>query len=121
MKKTFALLGAIALASCPAAFGGDMKVSSSTTTTAAGTTSSGTVTTFTPGSAIVVGTEDSPVTYKLGSSVTYVDTTGAVVEPAMIKAGVPVTVHYVEQDGNMVADRVIVQKETTTTTTTTTD
>jgi len=119
MKKTFALLGAIALVASPAAFAEDIAVSSSTTTTTAGTTGSGTVTTFTPGTSLVVGTDASPVTYRLGSSVTYVDSTGAVIEPTMIKTGVPVTVHYVEEGGNMVADRVIVQKETTTTTTTT--
>lgn len=119
MKKTFALLGAIALVASPAAFAEDVAVSSSTTTTSVGTTGSGTVTTFTPGTSLVVGTDASPVTYRLGSSVTYVDSTGAVIEPTMIKTGVPVTVHYVEEDGHMVADRVIVQKETTTTTTTT--
>ncbi len=121
MKKTLAILSALAIAATPAVFAADTVVSTTTggaTTTTATTMGTGTVTTFTPGSALVIKTEKEPMTYQLGSDVTYVNSTGAVVEASMIKAGVPVQVHYVERDGAMVADRVIVEESTTTTTTT---
>lgn len=126
MKKTLKLLCALSIAA-PLAFAGEVSTSETTTTAGAGSTSvsttsttmgAGTVTTFTPGSAIIVKTEAAdPVSYKLSEKVTYVTADGKVVQPAMIKAGVPVKVHYIEEGGHMVADRVIVEEKTTTTTT----
>lgn len=117
MKKSLAILSALAIASSPALFAADTVVATTATTTMG----NGTVTTFTPGSSLVITSEDKPMTYTLGSNVTYVNSTGAVVQPSMIKAGVPVQVHYIEKDGAMVADRVVVEETTTTTSTVTTE
>lgn len=80
-------------------------------------TSGGTITEFTPGSAISVRTESStaPVRYVVGDSVTYVDEAGAPVSAEIIKTGVPVTVQYVKEGDRMIARKVIVKKTTTTT------
>jgi hypothetical protein len=84
------------------------------TTTASG----GTITDFSPGTAISVRTETSsaPVRYVLGDSVTYVDESGAPVAAEIIKSGVPVTVQYIKEGDRMIAKRVVVKKTTTTTT-----
>ncbi len=128
MKKALTLLCAISIAA-PMAFAAEMSTTETTTTGAGGaavstsststTTGAGTVTTFTPGSAIMVKTESAadPVSYQLSEKVTYVTAEGTVVEPSMIKAGVPVTVHYIKEGDRMVADRVVVSETTTTTTT----
>lgn len=67
-----------------------------TTETTKTTYHSGTVTTFTPGKTIVVRRKEAPepMSYTLGPSVTYVSRSGKVIEPTMIKAGVPVQVYY---------------------------
>ncbi|RYD83750.1 MAG: hypothetical protein EOP84_07385 [Verrucomicrobiaceae bacterium] len=111
MKKTAILLAAVL--SIGTAVAADVEVSTSTTT------SGGTITEFTPGSAISVRTESStsPVRYVVGDSVTYVDEAGAPVSAEIIKSGVPVTVHYIKEGDRMVARRVVVKKTTTTTTT----
>lgn len=108
MKKTAILLAAVL--SFGTAMAADVEVSSTTTT------SGGTITEFTPGSAISVRTESAsaPVRYVVGDSVTYVDEAGAPVSAEIIKSGVPVTVHYVKEGDRMVARRVVVKKTTTT-------
>ena len=117
MKKTIITLACAAVA--PLAFAqtsttttetsGTVPASSSstTTTTAPASTSTtesttttqtteGTVSTFTPGKAIVVrrtGVTD-PISYTLGKTVTYVNKAGKTIEASMIKPGVPVHVYY---------------------------
>ncbi len=109
MKKTAILLAAVL--SLGTAMAADVEVSTTTTTTG------GTITEFTPGSAISVRTESStsPVRYVVGESVTYVDEAGAPVSAEIIKSGVPVTVHYVKEGDRMIARKVVVKKTTTTT------
>jgi hypothetical protein len=109
MKKTAILLATIL--SFGTAFAADVEVST--------TTMGGTITEFSPGSAISVRTETStsPTRYVVGDSVTYVDEAGAPVSAEIIKTGVPVTVHYVKEGDRMVARKVIVKKTTTTSTT----
>ncbi len=74
------------------------------------TTDDGTVTTFTPGSRLVVkrvGLAE-PVTYTLGKTVEYVDSAGRVIDVKMIKPGARVHVYY-DRDGNAeVVRRVVV-------------
>ena len=79
------------------------------------TTSGGTITEFTPGSAITLRSETSttPLRYVVGDSVTYVDEAGAPVSAEVIRSGVPVTVHYVKEGDRMIARKVIVKKTTT--------
>ena len=85
---------------------------STTTTTTEGT---GTITQFTPGSAIVLRESSGPVNYRVGKTVTYVTRSGKVLDPntvrTRIKVGVPVRVHYVGTGQNRVVDRVILEQD----------
>ncbi len=85
---------------------------SKTETTVTTTTDEGTVTTFTPGSRLVVkrvGVTE-PVTYTLGKTVEYVDATGKVIDVKLIKPGARVHVYY-DKDGNAeVVHRVVVDQ-----------
>src|SRR5437879_7516299 len=83
-----------------------------TTTTAEGT---GTVTTFTPGSTIVLKESAGPRTYRFGKKVVYVTRSGKELDEATvrtrIRVGVPVRVHYVGEGDNMLVDRVILDED----------
>ncbi len=59
-------------------------------------------------------TSPQPIRYRFGRSTTYVDETGAPVSLEMVRSGLPVTVHYVREGDQMIANRVVVQKQTTT-------
>lgn len=82
------------------------------------TTNAGTISEFSP-DALVIRSETAtePVRYSVSKSVTYVDEDGAPVSAEVVKSGVPVTVHYIKEGGNLVANRVVVRRKTTTTTT----
>ncbi|SRR5581483_5018633 len=91
---------------------------STQTTTAGGTTesttttteSSGTITEFTPGSALVLSTgSGEPVHYKFSKSVTYVTPSGKVIEASKVRKNSKVRVHYVKEGNDMLVDRVIVE------------
>jgi len=109
MKKLFL---SIALASvAPFAWG---QVSETTTTTTT-TDASGTITEYTPGSAIVLRETKGPVSYHLGKSVTYVTRSGRPIDAAVVKekvkVGVPVRVHYSGTAPDMTVDRVILDED----------
>ena len=88
-------------------------------TTTAQTTSTteatGTITEYTPGSAIVLRESSGPVSYRFGKTVTYVTRSGRVLDAATVKSkirvGVPVRVHYAGTGTNMVVDRVILEED----------
>ena len=88
-------------------------------TTTAQTTSTteatGTITEYTPGSAIVLKESSGPVSYRFGKTVTYVTRSGRVLDAATVKSkirvGVPVRVHYAGTGTNMVVDRVILEED----------
>ena len=88
-------------------------------TTTAQTTSTteatGTITEYTPGSAIVLKESSGPVSYRFGKTVTYVTRSGRVLDAATVKSkirvGVPVQVHYAGTGANMVVDRVILEED----------
>jgi hypothetical protein len=86
-----------------------------TTATATTTEASGTITEYTPGSAIVLRESAGPVRYHFGKTVTYVTRSGRVLDAATVKSkirvGVPVQVHYTGTDSNMVVDRVILEED----------
>jgi len=88
---------------------------SSTTTTTTTTEGSGTITTFTPGSTIVLKESSGPRTYRFGKTVTYVTRSGKVLDEdtvrTRIKVGVPVRVHYMGEGDNMLVDRVILDED----------
>src|SRR5437870_6521265 len=89
------------------------QVSETTTTTT--TEGSGTITTFTPGSSIVLKESAGPRTYRFGKKVVYVTRTGTELDEATvrtrIRVGVPVRVHYVGEGDNMLVDRVILDED----------
>ena len=76
---------------------------------------SGTITQYTPGSAIVLKESNGPVRYRLGNTVTYGTRSGKVLDKATvkerIKVGVPVRVHYTGTAPNMVVDQVILEQD----------
>ena len=87
-----------------------------TTTTQTSTTeATGTITEYTPGSAIVLKESSGPVRYRFGKTVTYATRSGRVLDEATVKSkirvGVPVRVHYAGTGTNMVVDRVILQED----------
>src|SRR6516164_8345959 len=69
-----------------------------TTQTASTTEANGTITEYTPGSAIVLRETSGPVSYRFGKTVTYVTRGGRTLDEdalrTRIKVGVPVRVHY---------------------------
>ena len=107
MKKIILSL-AVALAA-PFAWS---QVSETTTTT---TDAGGTITTFTPGSSIVLRESTGPKTYRFGKTVTYVTRSGKTLDEdavrTRIKVGVPVHVHYVGEGDNMLVDRVVLDED----------
>jgi len=88
---------------------------SETTTTTTTTDANGTITEYTPGSAIVLRETSGPVRYRFGKTVTYVTRSGRMLDPDVVrtrvKVGVPVRVHYIGTGDNMIVDRVIVDED----------
>jgi hypothetical protein len=86
-----------------------------TTPTTAATEDTGTITQYSPGSAIVLKETSGPVRYRFGKTVTYVSRSGKVLDEktvkTRIKVGVPVRVHYAGTGENRVVDRVILEQD----------
>jgi hypothetical protein len=86
-----------------------------TTTAATATEDTGTITQYSPGSAIVLKETSGPVHYRFGKTVTYVSRSGKVLDEktvrTKIKVGIPVRVHYAGTGENKVVDRVILEKD----------
>jgi len=82
----------------------------STTTTTTTTEGNGTITEFTPGSAIVLKETSGPRHYRFGKKVVYVTRSGKPIDEKVvktrIKVGAPVRVHYTTEGENMLVDRV---------------
>ena len=109
MKKTLLSMALAVVA--PFAWG---QVSETTTTTTT-TEGNGTITEYTPGSAIVLRESGGPRRYRFGKTVTYVTRSGRTLDEDMvrtrIKVGVPVRVHYVGTGDNIMVDRVILDED----------
>jgi hypothetical protein len=86
-----------------------------TTQTTSATEANGTITEYTPGSAIVLRESSGPVSYRFAKTVTYVTRSGRVLDEATVKSkirvGVPVRVHYAGTGPNMIVDRVILEED----------
>jgi hypothetical protein len=86
-----------------------------TTTTTTTTEGTGTITEYTPGSAIVLKESSGPVRYRFGKTVTYVTRSGRVLDEntvrTRVRVGVPARVHYTGTGPNMVVDRVILEED----------
>src|SRR5216117_4180493 len=82
---------------------------SETTTTTTTTEGNGTITEYTPGSAIVLRETSGPVRYRFGNTVTYVARSGRVLDEdtvrTRVRVGVPVRVHYVGPGEERMVDR----------------
>jgi hypothetical protein len=91
------------------------QVSETTTSTTTTTEGGGTITTYTPGSSIVLKESTGPRTYRFGKTVTYVTKSGKVLDEdavkTRIKVGVPVHVHYVGEGDNVLVDRVTLDED----------
>src|SRR5881398_2506537 len=100
MKKL--LLSIAVAAAAPFAWAQVSETTTSTTTTTEG---SGTITEFTPGSAIVLKESSGPRRYRFGKTVTYVTKSGKTLDEetvrTRIKVGVPVHVHYTGEGDNL--------------------
>ena len=109
MKK---LLLSLALAAVASFAWGQV---SSTTTTTTTTEGSGTITSFTPGSTIVLKESTGPRSYRFGKTVTYVTKSGKVLDEdtvrTRIKVGVPVRVHYIGEGDSMMVDRIVLDED----------
>ncbi|PYL36938.1 MAG: hypothetical protein DMF34_12190, partial [Verrucomicrobia bacterium] len=109
MKKLLLSLALAAVA--PFAWG----QASSTTTTTTTTEGSGTITSFTPGSTIVLKETTGPRSYRFGKTVTYVTRSGKTLDEdtvrTRIRVGVPVRVHYLGEGDAMMVDRVILDED----------
>src|SRR6188472_4714963 len=88
---------------------------SQTTTTTTTTDGNGTITEYTPGSAIVLKETSGPVRYRFGKTVTYVTRSGKVLDEDVVKTrvqvGAPARVHYVGTGDNVIVDRVILDED----------
>jgi len=94
---------------------GQTQRQTTTAQTTSTTEANGTITEYTPGSAIVLRESSGPVRYRFGKTVTYVTRSGRVLDEATVKSrirvGVPVRVHYAGTGPNMVVDRVILDED----------
>lgn len=91
------------------------QVSETSTTTTTTTDANGTITEYTPGSAIVLRESSGPRRFRFGKTVTYVTRSGKTLDEdtvrTKVKVGVPVRVHYVGTGDNMMVDRVILDED----------
>ena len=91
------------------------QVSETTTTTTTTTEGNGTITEFSPGSAIVLKESSGPKHYRFGKKVVYVTKSGKELDEATvktrIKVGVPVHVHYAGEGDSMLVDRVVLDED----------
>lgn len=112
MKKTILSITVAAIAPLAWAQVAESTTTSTSTTT---TTGGGTITEFTPGSAIVLKESSGPRHYKMGKTVTYVTKSGKTISEdevqSRIKVGIPVHVHYSGTGDDMMVDRVIVDED----------
>src|SRR5437762_10055751 len=88
---------------------------SETTTTTTTTEGSGTITEFSPGSAIVLKETSGPRHYRFGKKVVYVTRSGKELDEATVRTrvrvGVPVSVHYAGEGDSMLVDRVVLDED----------
>jgi hypothetical protein len=88
---------------------------SETTTTTTTTEGTGTITEFSPGSAIVLKESAGPRHYHFGKKVVYVTRSGKELDEdtvrTRVKVGVPVRVHYTGEGDNVMVDRVILDQD----------
>src|SRR5437588_10671231 len=88
---------------------------SETTTTTSTTEGSGTITTYTPGSSIVLKETAGPRTYHFGKKVVYVTRSGKELDEATVRTrvrvGAPVRVHYPNEGDHQLVHRVILDED----------
>ncbi len=81
------------------------------------TTTIGQISEMSPDALIIsTGNAAAPIRYSSSASTIFVDETGRSVSRELVTTGLPVTVHYSRAGDRLVADRVIVRRQTSTTT-----
>ncbi len=90
-------------------------VPGTTTTETTTTTTAGLISELAP-DGLVVRTETGTARYSSSASTIYVDETGRAVARELVTSGLPVTVHYSRSGDRLIADRVVVRRQTSTTT-----
>jgi hypothetical protein len=109
MKKTLLSIALAVIA--PLAWG----QTSSTTTTTTTTESDGTITEYTPGSALTLRETKGPRHYRFGKTVTYVTKSGKTLDEdtvrTRVKIGIPVHVHYTGEGENLLVDRIVLDED----------
>jgi hypothetical protein len=82
------------------------------TTTASSTEAVGTVSEFTPGASLVLASNGgTPVQYKLGKNVTYINAKGKEIKAERIRKDRKVRVHYTREGNDMVVDKVTIVRD----------
>ena len=88
---------------------------SQTTTTTTTTEGDGTITEYTPGSAIVLKETAGPRRYRFGKKVVYITKSGKELDEdtvrTRVRVGVPVHVHYLGEGDDMMVDRVVLDED----------
>jgi hypothetical protein len=109
MKKTILIIAAAAaLAIVPA---GSLLAQDAVQTTSVTTNAAGTISDFGPQTIVVRSdTAAAPVRYTYTKNTTYVDQDGNPVSMETVKSGLPVTVYYTRDGGDLVASKVVVRK-----------
>ncbi len=103
------ILAAFAQAETPNSQPAQSNQTTTTTTATSTTESTGTVTEFTPGSALILNTgSGEPVHYKVGKTVTYTNAKGKTITAERIRKDRKVRVHYVKEGNDMVVDSVTI-------------
>ena len=118
IRTALALVSTLALtpfASAQTEIRSSTTASDGTTTAVSTTTTAGTISEIGAGTLIIRSeTSPQPIRYRFGKTTSYVDETGAPVSFETVKSGLPVTVYYVREGDQMIANRVVVRKQTTT-------
>jgi hypothetical protein len=105
-----ALMGTVAFAQTSSSSTTVATQPNGATETNASTESFGTVTEFTPGDSMTLKTEAAtPVHYKFGKTVEYVNGHGKVVEASKIRKDSKVHVHFVRQGNDMLVDKITLE------------
>ena len=103
-----ALMGSLAFAQTSSSTKVATQPNGVTETNTTATESFGTVTEFTPGDSLILKTEAAtPMRYKFGKTVEFVNAHGKVIESSKITRDSKVRVHFVKQGDDMLVDKVI--------------
>lgn len=113
----FSTLALTPFASAQTAIKSTTTATDGTSTAVSTTTTAGTVSEI-GADTLIIRSENSPqpIHYRFSKTTSYVDETGAPVSLETVKSGLPVTVYYMREGDQMIANRVVVRKQIATST-----